>query len=654
MNLSGNSRDSLKRAFITMSVATMLTIFAAHNALAVEAVSVNPANKPQVPQVSEIKILDIDGKVLYQAKKAHTLEEAILEAYNADADLSRANFSGLTLKHLQMSFHRWAKLSGADFSRCKLIDCNISADFHGAKFTDATLVEVNLDGNFMDTDFRRVNKDFTGETLNFHHVRKYYLADDEIRKKAEIRHKESVVIKDISGKILYTASPGLTLSEAVNEACMNSADLTNADFRNSYFSNAKFVGQSSDKKLRLSGADFSNSYFVDSKFENVELKDTKLTDSAFHHCHWDESRFQSSFFSEVAARRESGAQLYLRGYMSHSDFSDANLVGLYIGGINLSNAKFVRANLRWATFADPVLNNADFTGALMNDATIIGATLMGTKFKHCDLSKVRFYGCLGRNFATTPTARRRTFDDIRAHKNDSAPNGIVQIRSTDNKVLFACKARSMEEALSQACAKHVDLPKADLSFFQTDRPIVFSQMNLYKADFTGAKIPNVRFTNCNLVGATFLNTNMFPMLMKFPSDTIESALMKNCDLRGATLEGVDCKTRIFADCNLNGVNINSSQMNRTLFANCNIDKAKIVSTKFTGCRFDDSELRDASFKACTLSSYSFDLVHEFHFTLDDVNWLDIIKKRDGTIEYVTPEGPPDWERWERPKVARTS
>lgn len=634
MKLYGNSRHPLSLAAIATSIATIVTIAMANTTSAFE---VNPQQTATIP-VSDLKILDINGKVLYQAKKAHTLEEAILEAYNADADLSGANFSGLTLTHLQMPFCRLAKMAGADFSRSQLIDCNIDADFHGAKFTDATLVEVDLGGNLMSTDFRRVNKNFTGSTFSLMYFKVQALSDADIAKNAALLTKQEVVIRDTSGKVIYKASPGITLTQAVNQACKNSVNLTNADFRNSYFSNANFVGQSSDKKLLLSGADFSNSYFLNCKFENVELKDANFKETALSHCHWDECRFETDLCKEGNASRDNGASVRLNGPLNNADFSDANLAGSSIGGGSLSNAKFVHANLSNAKLTSLTFADADFTDANMSNTTIYNGTLFGARFNHCDLSSTHLINCLGGNRASLRHTNSKV-QKFPAIRNEKAQNGVTRILSTNNKVLFVCEASSLEDALSKACAKHVSLRKANLSFCQTNHPITFAQMDLSGADFTGADLSGVQFQDCNLAGAKFENTKMFPEHTSIPCGNVESSLMTNCNLKGAKLIGADCRARIITNCNLTDAEINACYMTQTLFVNCKLDKAKIASTNFTGGRFDDSSLKETTITACTLSTDSFRSVHDSKYTLDDVGWVNIRRGQNGTLEFVSAASP---------------
>ncbi|RTL37959.1 MAG: pentapeptide repeat-containing protein [Candidatus Melainabacteria bacterium] len=583
---------------------------------------------------SDLKILDINGKVLYRAKKAHTLEEAILEACNADADLSGANFSGLTLTHLQISFFRLAKMAGADFSRSQLIDCRINADFHGAKFTDATLVEVDLDGNLMSTDFRRINKNFTGSTFSLAAVGKSLLSADIAKNSARLS-KQEVVIRDTSGKVIYKARPGITLTEAVNEACKNSVNLTNADFRNSYFTNANFVGQSSDKKLLLNGADFSNSYFLNCKFENVELKDANFKETDLSHCHWDACRFETDLCKEGS---DTGASVRLNGPLNNADFSDANLAGSNIGGGSLSNAKFVRANLSNARLTSLTFAYADFTNANLNNTTIYNGALPGVRFNHCDLSSTHLIDCLGGNRATLCQTKSKV-QKFPAIRNEKAQNGVTRILSSNNKVLFECDAFSLEDALLKACAKHVSLRKANLSFCQTSRPLTFAQMDLSGADFTGANLSGVQFQDCNLAGAKFENTKMFPEHTSIPCGNVESVLMTNCNLKGAKLIGADCRARIIINCNLTDADINACYMIQTLFVNCKLDKAKIASTNLTGGRFDDSRLKETTITACRLSTDSFRSVHDSNYTLDDVAWINIRRGQNGRLEYVSAAAP---------------
>jgi hypothetical protein len=85
-----------------------------------------------------------DGNVIYTAKDASDVREAVEEARRADANLRRANLSGADLSGANLS---GADLSGADLSRANLSGADLSwANLRRANLSGADLSGANVHG----------------------------------------------------------------------------------------------------------------------------------------------------------------------------------------------------------------------------------------------------------------------------------------------------------------------------------------------------------------------------------------------------------------------------------------------------------------------------------------------------------------------------
>lgn len=65
---------------------------------------------------------------------------------------------------------------------------------------------------------------------------------------------------------------------------------------------------------------------------------------------------------------------------------DADLSGLYLGGVKLESALFVRCSLRGTNFSGASLAASNFTASDLTDADFSGANLAGTNFTDCTLA----------------------------------------------------------------------------------------------------------------------------------------------------------------------------------------------------------------------------------------------------------------------------
>ncbi len=103
-----------------------------------------------------IDILKYTSAVLYHSETAHTIEQAVIEAIRACANLRGADLHGADLHGANL---RGANLSGANLSEANLSE----ADLRGANLSWANLSGANLSGanlrgaNLSEADLREAN-----------------------------------------------------------------------------------------------------------------------------------------------------------------------------------------------------------------------------------------------------------------------------------------------------------------------------------------------------------------------------------------------------------------------------------------------------------------------------------------------------------------
>jgi hypothetical protein len=101
-----------------------------------------------------IQIKSVNGKVLYTAKSAQDVRQAVKEAVGAGANLARANLAGANLARADLADANLAganlaraNLAGANLARADLADANLAgADLAGANLARAYLAGANLAG----------------------------------------------------------------------------------------------------------------------------------------------------------------------------------------------------------------------------------------------------------------------------------------------------------------------------------------------------------------------------------------------------------------------------------------------------------------------------------------------------------------------------
>jgi hypothetical protein len=104
-----------------------------------------------------IEIKSVSGRVLYVAKKAADVREAVIEAVAARADLTGAYLTGanltdakLTRADLTRTKLTGAYLAGANLTRANLTGANLTGAYlAGAYLTGANLTDANLTGAYL-------------------------------------------------------------------------------------------------------------------------------------------------------------------------------------------------------------------------------------------------------------------------------------------------------------------------------------------------------------------------------------------------------------------------------------------------------------------------------------------------------------------------
>jgi uncharacterized protein YjbI with pentapeptide repeats len=153
------------------------------------------------------------------------------------------------------------------------------------------------------------------------------------------------------------------------------------------------------RKISLQGIDFSGFKLLDAIFEDVDLtgsnfNGTNLKYSRLHRVIFCEAQMNEAILSETD--------------MNNVDFTNANLIGLQIDGINIAShlkfdgavmneAFFVKSLISDSTFKNTSLKSANFKRAHLDKCSLQSANLEGADFTRALLIDVDFRGCNVKN-----------------------------------------------------------------------------------------------------------------------------------------------------------------------------------------------------------------------------------------------------------------
>jgi uncharacterized protein YjbI with pentapeptide repeats len=266
--------------------------------------------------------------------------------------------------------------------------------------------------------------------------------------------------------------------------------------------------------LNAANYNLTKAYFDGANLTGASFNSANLTDASLSQANLTNTNFNAANLSgtDLSGALIQGAQFHgLQGGSINQLYSTASyqaheLIGVGLGGNDLSRANFAGQNLSTATFQNATLSRANFHQANLTGANLSGANLTGAKISDAILTDA-----IIKNAKLSST--HITLDQLysTASYTDYDLSGVHFV---GNDLSGANLAGQGLASASFYAAKLVgaDLTNADLSnaeFVNTD----LSQANLTGANFTYAtlalaNLSGANLTGANLIGANFIGTNL--------------------------------------------------------------------------------------------------------------------------------------------------
>lgn len=302
------------------------------------------------------------------------------------------------------------------------------------------------------------------------------------------------------------------------------------------------------------------------------------------------------------SRDEVGTILAGDGNLERRNLQGLDLSGLDFSGANLAHAlcgktNFQNCRMDGADFAFTLAGEADFTGtsfrkakfkqtvlqkAILRNSDFTAACLELTTLGECDCSEAVFDRADIKlcNFAKTSLEGARftetllslcAFAEVKAHGADFGK--VRGFKCLFQKADFA--GASFREAALHEClfqgtsAAGISLAGADLRKFYTD-----ADTDLSGADFSGADMREASLRMSRFRGADFYKANL------------ENALIVQCDLSRARLDGLPASGCRFIKCDLSGADLSGTQL-----VNGALRKCRLIAADLAGANLYAANLR---------------------------------------------------------------
>ena len=229
-----------------------------------------------------------------------------------------------------------------------------------------------------------------------------------------------------------------------------------------------------------------------------------------------------------------------KAVLQQADFSTARLDMTTFGECDATEACFERTEISLCDFGKAVLHSARFGEAQVSLSTFAGVQATGA-----DFDKVRAFKCLFQK---------------------SALGGASFRESTLRECLF----QGVEAA-------GLSLVGADLRKFYTD-----AETNLNGADLTGADLREASLRLSRFRGAEFCNANL------------EQALIVQCDLAHARLDGLQATGCRFSKCDLTGADLAGTKLNTGALRKCRLSGADLGGASLYAANLCDITLDETT------------------------------------------------------------
>jgi uncharacterized protein YjbI with pentapeptide repeats len=292
----------------------------------------------------------------------------------------------------------------------------------------------------------------------------------------------------------------------------------------------------------------------------------------------------------------------------HVDRSGANL-----SGANLSDARFVLANVREANLKGANLKNAaliradlggsnlsraELKGAFINDATLTGADLSGASLQGAKLNRVRL---------------------VDGNLQGADLSEVVVIETNLHGANLQNARLYMTTFLHETDLSEANLSGVDLSSVSDDpglRNVNFSGADLSKANLSGLTLVAVSFQGADLSQATLVRADLSSANLS--NANLQGALLVTATLMSTKLVHANlCKATFYgallSKANLGGADLRAADLRQAALVESDLSDADL-----TGCRVYGVSAWDLKLEGATQQNLVITPENEPEITVDDI------------------------------------
>ncbi len=298
----------------------------------------------------------------------------------------------------------------------------------------------------------------------------------------------------------------------------------------------------------------------------------------------------------------------------NKDFSCLKIGPVRLMEADLTGAVFACSDLSGADFSNADLSCADFTGANLRHTKFANADLRGACFDHADLTG----STLG--WADCREAVMLVYEEVRqfsAARVNFDQGGTTSFRSGNLSHADMKGANLQAAQFTDAQLDNVDLSSANLKDASLVRTRLahakFDGAILLDCDFAGADLKGVDTTAANFETAKAVR-QMGPMAptlhQKFEAHRLwietssaagQPLVLKDTDLSGLRLEGVNWSAAHFVSVDLTDANLTKATLSGASFTGCKLIRANMSGSAGRGVKFVSCNLSKADFCHSKLS-----------------------------------------------------
>ena len=300
--------------------------------------------------------------------------------------------------------------------------------------------------------------------------------------------------------------------------------------------------------LDLSGLDFSGATLAHALCGKTSFAGCRMDGVDFTFTLANGADFTGASFREATFKQTVLQKALLR----QSDFSTARVELTTLGECDCTGAVFDGATIKLCNFTKAILDNSSFAQAMLSLCAFSQGTALGANF-----ARVRAFKCL--------------FQKISLDRADFS-------QAVLNECLF-----------QNAAAVGISLRGAELRKFYTD-----ADTDLSRADFSGADLREASLRMSRFCGAEFYNARL------------EDALIVQCDLSRARLDGLNATGCRFIKCDLHEADLSGSSLRNGALRKCRLTATALEGANLYAANLRDilvdknTAIRDANFKRTIL------------------------------------------------------